>query len=542
MKKFAVIDCETDPFLLGRIPKPFLWGYYDGVSFRYYTQDTAKLLFDDIIQQDLIIYAHNGGRFDYHFLLDMIEPYDDIKIINGRIALFTVGNAEFRDSYNILPVPLKKFELVDTDGTIIKKQEFDYSRMEPGERHKPENWAEIVDYLKDDCITLYKAIEAFQGEYGRHLTQAGAALSQWKKISKKPVPESTPEFFDTFKPFYYGGRVQCFKLGIVEIPFSVYDINSAYPRAMMDSHPYGLEFITSEIELSEYAKGSAFFVLRARSTGAFPYREKTGLTFPDDGEVREFRITGWELIAAEETGTLKDCEILNIYYFPALNSFSDYIEYFYQKRLTAKATNDKAGDLFAKLLMNSLYGKFGSNPENYKSYMVAPKSDFNDLLEDDTYTIGGELGPWLLAQRELTEEELKFFNVATAASITGYVRAFLWRALHSTGLENALYCDTDSIATASENCHVLDTGDKLGQWKHEGEFLRAGIGGKKMYIFEPKSGKPKDYKTASKGVKLTNAELWAVAKGKEVCFYPDAPTFSVHKKPEFVKRRIKLTR
>lgn len=34
-------------------------------------------------------------------------------------------------------------------------------------------------------------------------------------------------------------------------------------------------------------------------------------------------------------------------------------------------------------LMNSLYGKFGSDPENYKSYMVAPKSDFNDLLENE---------------------------------------------------------------------------------------------------------------------------------------------------------------
>ena len=88
----------------------------------------------------------------------------------------------------------------------------------------------------------------------------------------------------------------------------------------------------------------------------------------------------------------------------------------------------------------------------------------------------------------------------------------------------------------------LDIGPELGKWKHEGEFIKAGIGGKKMYIFKPKSGKDADYKTASKGVKLSNDQLWKVAKGGSVDYRPDAPTFSVHKKPSFICRRVTLTK
>ena len=36
-------------------------------------------------------------------------------------------------------------------------------------------------------------------------------------------------------PYYFGGRVEAFSPGRVEGPYNAYDINSAYPRAMMDA-------------------------------------------------------------------------------------------------------------------------------------------------------------------------------------------------------------------------------------------------------------------------------------------------------------------
>ena len=148
-----------------------------------------------------------------------------------------------------------------------------------------------------------------------------------------------------------------------------------------------------------------------------------------------------------------------------------------------------------------------------------------------------------LAEKGLEVEEMRYFNVATAASITGFVRAYLWKAINATGRDKVLYCDTDSIATMDEG-HALDTGKGLGKWKHEGEFDKAGIGGKKMYIFRGKPDKKgkREYKTASKGVKLTNNQLWKVAKGQTVEYEPENPSFSVHTPPRFISRRITLTR
>lgn len=542
MRPFATLDCETDPFKVGRIPKPFVWGFYDGKIFSHYTHDTLGILLDRIINDKMIVYAHNGGRFDYHFFLERMESFDSVKIINGRLAQFFIGNAEFRDSFNILPVALKKFELVDEYGYVLKKQDFDYALMEDAERYKPENWNSIIEYLKDDCVTLYHAIDAFQNEYGRHLTQAGAAMAQWKKFSKTTPPRSSKQFFANFKPYYYGGRVQCFRHGVINEEFSVFDINSAYPRAMLEDHPYGLDFHEFDSEQSSRNRNQGFFKILADSTGAFPYRGKTGLYFPDDGERREFFITGWELQAAIDTVTDGNHQVVKATYFDQLKSFDDYINHFFQKRAQCQANGDKAGDLFAKLLMNSLYGKFGSNPEAYAEYVILPHDELPYLMdENNQYSVAGELGPWLLAERPLDEDEMRYFNVATAASITGYVRAFLWRSICQTGKANMLYCDTDSIATTSEG-HALDTGKMLGQWKFEGNFIRAGIGGKKMYVFEPKSGKKDDYKCASKGVKLSIDQLWEIANGKEILFETEVPTFSVHKAPAFVNRRVKLTK
>ena len=541
MRQHVVIDAETDPFIHGRIPTPFIWGVFDGLEFRHYHQDTLQDLIDWLSSRNVVVYAHNGGRFDYHYLLDYFEAYDSVKIINGRIAQFRIGRAEFRDSYNILPVALDKIK-ISKDGATIEKGTIDYSLFEKESRYRPDVWRKIVEYLRDDCVTLWHAIERFQADYGRHLTQAGAAMARWKKISKVPLPKSDTGFYSVISKYYYGGRVECFRKGIVNEPFSVYDINSAYPNAMKSSHAYSTVYIERDghIDISaEENVEQAFFLIETDSYGAFPFRAKDGLCFPRDGVRREFTITGWELIGAIETGTAGDYLIKKSLWFTEHTTFVDYIDHFYTLRLEAKSIKDSAGDLFAKLLMNSLYGKFGANPENYSNYTVLPQDELHDLEYGDTdYYLSGELGPWLLAEKALDEEEMRYYNVATAASITGYVRAQLWRAICACGIETMLYCDTDSITTASEG-HGLKIGNELGAWKHEGDFDRAGISGKKMYVFRGVKGYKN--KTASKGVRLTEAQLWSLAEGETVTHLPDNPTFSVHRPPAFVARRIKMT-
>jgi len=523
MRQIAVIDAETDPFKKNRIPRPFLWGYYNGSEYHQFT-DTQKLA-EFIADREEIIYAHNGGKFDFHFLLEYLEPFDNIMLINGRITKMRIGSAELRDSYSIIPAPLSAYQ----------KDEIDYALFEAGIRDKPENFRKIAKYLQSDCVYLWQLVTRFVEEYGLQITQASSAMKQWQKIAPLDVPKTTAEFYADMSVFYYGGRVQCFRHGVINERFAVYDINSAYPRAMMEKHPYSENYATDD----GYSPTADFYIVIADAVGAFPYRDADGLTFPDDGIPREFYVTRWEYEAARDTGALINATVLRSVTFCGHMDFSEYIGKFWALRKEAKEKKDDAGSLLYKLAMNSLYGKFAANPESYREYMVFPQSYAADVAVSG-WALGGELGPWVLGQAPLSAERMRYYNVATGASITGYVRAMLWRAICASN-GGVIYCDTDSIATTASDPGIA-LGDALGEWKHEGDFDRAGIGGKKLYIFRgvEKNGK-REYKTASKGVRLNNADLWKVAKGCEVSFTPENPTFSPKKPPTFTTRKIKPT-
>lgn len=530
-KPIAVIDAETDPFKKQRIPKPFIWGFYDGSEY-YQTTDTDELI-DFLQDREIIAYAHNGGKFDFHFFLHRLHEFDAIKVISGRLAQFKIGVCEFRDSYNILPVPLAAYE----------KEKFDYRLMEASRRYKPENWRKIEQYLKSDCLNQYAMVTQFIEQYGLHLTQASASMAAWKQLADVEPPRSDSEYYNYFSPFYYGGRVQCFEIGDIKDDFKMIDIRSAYPYGMLHQHPIGLEYYRKKgkpCATRPEKLGPMFLTIECVSKGAFPYREKNKLTFPADDCPRVYHVTGWEYMAALDTGTITDINIIEHIGHYEHTDFKDYIYHFYQLRQEAKRKNDKANDLFAKLLMNSLYGKFGANPQEYSNVMIVAPENAGALAHDDEgYREAGFLGPWVLAKKPLDEFEQRFYNVATAASITGFVRAYLFRAISQC--DGVLYCDTDSIAC--RDFHDVEIGQELGQWELEGEFNRAYIGGKKLYAFRRRGrlakGVPR-WKIASKGVKLNEKDLREIVHGGRVTYTPEAPTFSLYKAPHFIERRVKM--
>jgi len=535
MRRIAVIDAETDPFRKGRIPAPFLWGFYDGREYREYEHKAP--LVEYLREHDFIVYAHNGGKFDFHFLLDDLEAYDNIEIINGRIGKMYIGKSELRDSWLIIPEKLAAYQ----------KDEIDYALFESDKRDNPATRKLISAYLQSDCLYLHQMVSAFIEKFGLHFTVPGAAMSQWKKIEKAeeliPIDETDMEFYNRFAPYYYGGRVECFESGIIDANFAVYDINSAYPYAMLQMHPSSGDYH----ETDGYVSGADFYRLECVSGGALPYRgegaDGYGLTFPRDGERREYFITSWEYRAAIETKSIRSVKVIESITFARHTTFQAYIQKFWAERQIAKASGDILGSLFAKRLMNALYGKFASNPQNYSNYIIVPENEAFALVQPGAvYTMGGMIGPWALAEKPLDECEQRYYNVATGASITGFVRAMLWKAIHSS--KRVLYVDTDSIACCAPGSIRL--GDQLGNWKLEGNFDRAGIGGKKLYIFRGAKGEKNAdgshlYKTASKGARLTHAELWRVARGLTVEYFPDVPSFSVHKAPGFVNRSIRKT-
>ena len=519
-KTIWVADSETDPFKAGRIPTPFIWGCYNGSEYhQFLTTDEFVDFFED---KDVIVYAHNGGKFDWHFLLHRLEAFEPLMVISGRLSRFKIGACEFRDSYNILPFPLSAYQ----------KDVVDYAIFEPDERIKPDNWKTITAYLKSDCVYLYEMVSEFINRYGIHLTQAGAAMKTWQKITKEKAPKTNSMFYDMISPYYYGGRVECFKTGILDFDFKVIDINSAYPFAMKHLHPYGNNFdISDSLPRSEAHTARAFITLTCVSRGAFPFRGKDGLSFPADDIKREYSITGWEFLTAVKTKTIEDWDIVRVLSFSDSIRFDDYIDHFYTMKSDCKKSGDKAGYIFAKLFLNSLYGKFGSNPEKYREYTIV-KPQYVQAADQDGYSFDAELGPWALCSKALDEDKQHYYNVAVAASITGFVRAYMWDALNKC--KGIIYCDTDSIACTDTGVLELDP-NNLGAWDVEAECDGGGVAGKKLYAFHDKGGK---WKTASKGVRLGHEDIMKVARGVDVTYNPDAPSFSLKRGIKFISRKV----
>lgn len=521
MRPIATIDCETDPFLFGRIPLPFVWGFYSESGFEIFY--STNQLINRIKNFKGIIYAHNGGKFDYHYLLDTLEPEQEILIINGRIAKFKIGEAELRDSWLNLPVPLAAY----------KKDEIDYSKFEKSVRDK--HMPEIVKYLEGDCKYLYDILKTQIDDYGLKISLPSSAFNFWHKnfsnIDK--IPKSSKSFFNKFKPFYYGGRVECFQKGVFHGRFKSFDINSAYPFAMQHEHPFGDKYsVLSKLpkKISDIKK--SFIIITCESIGAFPFREKTGLSFPNSNETKTFFITGWEYLAAINVGNLKNYKIETVYTFEQTINFKDYVEHFFNQKAAFKNI-DEARYLLAKLYMNSLYGKFAMDGSDHIEYMTCEPEDVMDYIDAGMYFCG-ELGNLALVGKDVPEERQSFYNVATAASITGFVRAYLFE--HIKKAKGVMYCDTDSITCEDLPCNI---GKKLGEWENEGIYTSGAIAGKKMYAykydekFRKEKNIDKRYKIASKGVKFTEKEIFAIAEGKKIIYKKDAPSFSITKPADF---------
>lgn len=558
-KPFVTVDAETDPFHecrnpekpterdpacpvchgAGRIPKPFIWGVYDGRSEEYLEFDTGREVTAYLADWKGIAFAHNGGKFDWHYIREEINSDDPVMVINGRLAKFKIGLCEYRDSMNILVNPLRAFA----------KDEIDYAKLEPDVRHL--HMDEIRRYLRSDCINLWTTIQAYFEKYGRTLTQAGAAMRFWKKTYEVPWIPQTMQQATRYRDYYYGGRVECLESGYSRHRFKVVDKNSAYPDAMCRKHPIAPDAEPEDHLPPAGEMGPCLIKVEGIAKGCFPWRVQddegrmTGqLLFPhDERTIREYAITGWELEAALEYDAFKIFRVVEVRRFTQTVDFHDYVHHHYGERRAAQEAGDKVGDTFGKLFMNGLYGGFAIDPAKFAEYVIASDDSLSRWcsLDDDPYLRIEAWGQRHLLSRQLPEWKQKFRNVATAASITGFVRAGLFRAMQQCS--GVMYCDTDSVV--AREIGGLELGKELGQWKLEMECDEAAIAGKKLYAFRSTGAVGKipagEYKTASKGVRLEAPEIIRVAKGEEVEYMPSVPTFTLHKPPEFTSRRIRMT-
>jgi DNA polymerase elongation subunit (family B) len=497
-----------------------------------------------------------------------------------------LGACELRDSFAIIPVALKE---------LGGKKEIKIWKLEKVHRKKYKN--EIGEYLYYDCKSLFDAVTAYRGAAGKYKTIASNALAFSKRIGIDPG-KTNYRFDANFRRYYFGGRTECFQPG-THRNLAVLDIHSAYPYAMSQDHASGHEFLSkakanSLDGLTREEIQRSFITLECEARGCFPVRAGAqGLIFPH--EFNEFHVTGWEYIAAKDLGLIANEKISNVLTFSKTINFSPYVKHWYEYKEKHPKKIDPMNYTIGKIMMNSLYGKLAQNPARYFDYKIVkggtpfchckrdkqtgilnydPECPIKDP-ENHGWILGPEWDGHEIHERP-TLHRYQFLhganwvskniykNVATGASVTGFTRAHLLRAMHAVGIEHVIYCDTDSLTvTPQANIAALPQTPLLGDW--ELEEANAPIGhfaGKKLYAI--KNSADGKYKIASKGARLNQKQIvkmidghsttWRekddqtafdtiadITSGNIHTWNNDAPTFSLAGKANFVVRNIRTT-
>lgn len=523
------MDFETDPFEYLLEVKPFACGLYNGQDFEsiWGPKCSERMIKRLASLPPGIIYMHNGGKFDIYFILQSLEA--EMLIINGRIVKAMLGKHEVRDSYAIIPVALSQYK---KDDIKIEKLHRD-SRIA--------NKVEILSYLRGDCVYLHELVVAFRDEFGDKLTIGSAAMEQLKKFH--PFASMGPHNDEKFrKNFFMGGRVQVFQPGVLVKPFKILDENSMYPDAMRNfMHPnQGYFDVTRKVN-----KETAFVVVEGRNYGAFGSRnEYGGLDFTRESGL--FHITIHEWHAALETGMFVPAKVIKTYDCQAWICFDLFVDHFFAGRVKAKDDGNKILDLFYKLILNSAYGKFAQNPENYSDHQIttgaSPGAQWVPVSTHNN-------GKWIVWRKPSDGGFWSLNNVAIGASITGAGRSKLMRGIHAA--TDLIYCDTDSLICGDLPGVELSS-NKLGAWKLEGQGTRIAVAGKKMYacMDDEMIGPLEDGQTwndfacikkATKGARLTPDEIIRVAEGETITFRNSAPNFKLDGRVKFIERDIRRT-
>lgn len=599
MEVFAACYYET-----GKPPRVW-WG-----------KNAARDFVRHAMKRKKICYLHNGGKFDDHFMFECIldvlaEEYgmheQDLHCIGKRIVSIPTPSADFRDSYALIPKPL---------AAIGAKKEIDIHKLE--RKCREQHRTEIIEYMVTDTVELHKAVADFIRINGMAMTLATIAFKEMQtKFGVEPM-KTDERFDDLFRPAFFAGRVQFFFLGKHgeldgKKRWEINDINSAFPWSMTGNHWFSGSFSMLEKPHPKF-RDQCFYDVTCDSKGCLPHRERDGsVSFPEVKGGRFF-VVGWELFEGKRLGLVTKIKFHAIFLPSAVRDFKDFVLHNYDLKKNAK---DKAERDSAKLKLNSAYGKYALNPRGFLDVRLTryghkptPKTvkiseskakELRLYATVQKVKVGTEKKTvWQASKRKPDENEqqfikqdadffrlvywehiyddinrgisfwsspsdrpMSFYNVATAASITSRVRAFLMRSI--AAVSRPLYCDTDSVISADAS--TLKRSEELGEWKKEMECDCVWIGGKKLYLahaihdkgttvkpdkyyievsfpgyrrfFATKKDFGDTWKMASKGVRLSVEQLIAVCEGEPQTYEFKAPNLSPFSPPTFIKRTVR---
>lgn len=459
-------------------PQVSLVGVYDGQRYRHYVTVSA-FLEGELTHRNRgrWFYAHAGGLADMIFVLETLLKSEGYKIeasFSGSSAIIVRvmrGKSKwvFVDSYWLLR---------DKLANLAK-----FVEMEKGDvDFEASNMAELIEYNELDCVILWRAISRFEmvlKSLGGQLQMTLASCSMFLFRSKylKRVISTSPQVNAVSRQSYVASRVEIFSRECEQANY--YDINSSFPYAMTFKAPGNLINANRTLPDHDLCLADCEIEVPPMHLPPLAYRAHMRVYFPY-GKWRAW-FTGVDLRLLQETGgkIIKVHECLHFAPFDDLRSFATDL---YDRRLSAPDAMQK---LVLKLLLNSLYGKFGES--SLKTSMIC----FPDSPPDGESVSMLMPGVFLVDR----EAEVAHAHVPISAHITAKAREVLYDYMRNAGSYH--YCDTDGFATNAEG---IETGNGLGALKLEMQISRGRFYRPKVYELHDRNGI--DIRAKAKGFSL----------------------------------------
>ena len=448
-----------------------------------------------LINESSSFYFHNlkfDGEFIIHYLLthgfvhvnEKKLGVNQFSTIISDLNVFYCIKVKFKeeviisffDSLKLLNFSVE--EVAKAFNLSIKKLEIDYkAKREKGHKITDEE----KEYLKHDVMIMSLALEKMFEMKITKMTIASNAMSFFKDtISKKRFEEwfKPPLYDKDLRQAYKGGftylndiyRGKEVKEGIV------LDVNSLYPSVMYYSPmPYG-EGIYFD---GKYTPDKLYNLYIQNITCQFRIKKdmiptiqiKNNLSFvpteylsSSNGESINLTLTNVDLKLFLEHYDIYDISYnWGWKYKSSTKIFKRYIDYWNELKVKATKEGNKPLRTIAKLMLNSLYGKFAASPEGRSKI---PYLDNN------------------IVKYKLSElEERTAYYLPISIFITSWARDKTIRSAQAV-YHRFIYADTDSLhlegTDIPENLLISDT--ELGKWKIESTFKRGKYLRQKCYI------------------------------------------------------------
>jgi len=357
------------------------------------------------------------------------------------------------------------------------------------------------DYCKQDANVVREAVLSLFGfvqdnDLGNYqLTAASQAFSAFRHrfMPVAPFCDDHTVALDIARRSYNGGRTEAFRIGTFSGDFYCLDVNSEYPFIMSQAElPVQLVSVWKNPTAAEMEKLLAKYfcvadlVVRTKQP-VYPSRIGEWLCWP----VGRFPVTlaDPELRYAWAHGDVVRVKAVAFYTKAVL--FGDYVREIYAMRKRFEAAGNKPYAALSKLMLNSLYGKFG---QTGRALEWAGECDpavisAETVIDAQTGTKKRRLMYAGVVQEWADGGESTNSSPAVASGVTSGGRMLLWQFMTAAGLENLFYCDTDSLFVnrqGYENLLPWVDDRELGRLKLEMRGDRLEIRGLKDYDFGTK--------------------------------------------------------